>query len=182
MGQDALSVAIVPPRAYVRVQGRGSFHISPALKKFADSAMRRGCRVFVIDMETCAAMDSTFMGVIAGIAMRLRRIPDRGETFLVNLDTKNAGLLETLGLANVLHLLRAPLTDEQRQKLGLPRDEETMERLEPEKDSRTETARTMLAAHENLVAVSQDNLPRFQDVLTYLRNDIRRDEDSGEKD
>jgi hypothetical protein len=31
-----------------------------------------------------------------------------------------------------------------------------------------------LEAHENLVQVSPENLPRFKDVLTFLREDIKK--------
>ena len=31
----------------------------------------------------------------------------------------------------------------------------------------------MLEAHENLVALSPENLPKFKDVLTFLREDLK---------
>ncbi len=177
MDQDSLMVAVVLPRAYVRVQGRGSFQLGTALKKFALSAVSRGCRMFVIDMEECIGMDSTFMGVMAGIAMRLRKHAEQGEMVIVNLDAKNAGLLKTLGLANVVHMIMAPLSEEQRRRIGLPRNEsEGLERIPTGREDRIITARTMLSAHEHLVEASSENEPRFKEVLKYLEEDIRRNE------
>ena len=34
----------------------------------------RGYREFVIDLENCAMMDSTFMGTMAGVALRLKEL------------------------------------------------------------------------------------------------------------
>ncbi len=175
MEQDSLLVAIVPPRAFVRVQGRGSFQVSPALKKFSVSAIRHGCRIMVIDLEQCLGMDSTFMGVLAGIALRLRKQDNSGDLVLINMDAKNISLLETLGLSKVVHIIKDPLSDVQRRCLGLwPADSQTMDRLETGGESRDSAARTMLKAHQDLIRVDPDNQPRFENVLTYLQEELHR--------
>lgn len=175
MGQSVLLVAVVPPRAYIRVRGRGSFQVGPALKKFVASAMRQGCRTFILDMQACEGMDSTFMGVLAGSALRLRKDACRGEVIMVNLDAKNVSLLETLGLANVVTLVRTPLNDGQRRELGLsPDGEMAMDRLETDGHDRDTAARTMLKAHQDLIRIDPRNEPRFEDVMTYLQEELRR--------
>ena len=58
----------------VRVEGRGSFLNSTGLKEFAREMTNRGYREFVLDLKQCPVMDSTFMGTMAGIALRLREI------------------------------------------------------------------------------------------------------------
>ncbi len=175
MEQNSLRVATVPPRAFVRVQGRGSFQVSPALKKFSTSAIRQGCRTFVVDLEQCVGMDSTFMGVLAGIALRLRKQEKSGDVWLVNLDSKNISLLETLGLSNVVHMVKSPLSDEQRCRLGLPPvDSRDMDRLETGGESRDSATRTMLAAHQDLICVDPHNQPRFKNVVAFLQEDMRR--------
>ncbi len=179
MEQDTLAVAVAPPAAYVQVHGRGSFKVSPALKKFVGSAIGQGCRTIVMDMADCLGMDSTFMGVLAGIAMRLRKDACPGEVVVINLDAKNTGLLETLGLSKVVRLLRTPLSSEQRHRFAVPLSATGMEPLNVADADRETTARTMLAAHEDLVEVSPENLPRFQDVLAYLKADIRRGHATG---
>lgn len=180
MEQESLFVAINPPRAFVRVHGRGSFQVSPDLKKFFESAMRNGCREVIVDMQACLGMDSTFMGVLAGIAMRLRKQSPAGVAVMINLDAKNNGLLETLGLARVVRLIRAPLSEDQRLRYGLPPDSDALGRLDAQGADRELKARTMLDAHEDLVAVAPDNLPRFKDVLTYLREEVRRNAGDGQ--
>ncbi len=175
MGESSLWVAVVPPRAYVRVRGRGSFQVGPALKQFVASAMHQGCRTLIIDMEECSGMDSTFMGVMAGAALRLRKNECPGEVLVVNLDSKNVSLLETLGMANVVQMMPSPLSDDQRRRLGLPpADESAMNRLETDNHDRDTAARTMLKAHRDLIRLDPENQPRFENVMTYLQAELRR--------
>jgi len=56
------------PAVWVRVEGKGSFLNSGNLKEFAQEMVNRGYREFVIDLEHCAMMDSTFMGTMAGVS------------------------------------------------------------------------------------------------------------------
>jgi hypothetical protein len=37
----------------------------------------------------------------------------------------------------------------------------------------------MLEAHENLVRLSPENLPKFKDVLAFLREDLKRPDSPG---
>lgn len=71
--QDELLVAVRKHYAMVKVNGRVSFRAGPSLKRFGVSAIERGCTQIVFDMEGCLGMDSTFMGVLAGLAFRVRR-------------------------------------------------------------------------------------------------------------
>lgn len=175
MEQDTLSVAVAPPHACMRISGRGSFKVAPAFKRFAAAATERGCRIFSIDMRNCSGMDSTFMGVLAGVAMRLRKSAGGGEVRLLDVDAKNAGLLETLGLTRVLQLTPKSQGENGRDPFETAPE---LESLDTRPVNRAEAARTVLAAHENLVEAAPENRPRFQDVLTYLKENIRREASS----
>ena len=54
--------------------GRGSFLNSGSLKEFAREMVNRGYRDFVFDLQDCVMMDSTFMGTMAGMALRLKEL------------------------------------------------------------------------------------------------------------
>jgi anti-anti-sigma factor len=155
---DSLEVAAQGQDAYVRVGGRGSFKGGPALKQFGMAALDRGCRRIVVDMTACTGMDSTFMGVLAGLALTARK--KKGELVLRAVSDKNTTLLRTLGLSQLVTMESAA---------GTPVPE--VEVLETTADKRTLTE-TMLNAHETLVAVLPGNLPKFKDVLTYLKEDL----------
>ena len=57
----------------IRVLGRASFVNSSSLREFTGEMMRQGKRRFVIDFSACTGMDSTFLGVLAGLALDLRK-------------------------------------------------------------------------------------------------------------
>ena len=85
------------PEVWIRIEGRGSFQNSPALKEFSRKMIGEGRRSFVVDLKNCPAMDSTFMGTLAGLAIRLRDTC-AGELWVVNRNERNADLLAGLGL------------------------------------------------------------------------------------
>ncbi|HBM76524.1 MAG TPA: hypothetical protein DD438_00325, partial [Verrucomicrobiales bacterium] len=58
---------------------------------------------FVIDLLDCPAMDSTFMGTLAGLAMRLSRIGG-GRMHLNGVCDRNRQSLEDLGLEKLLEI------------------------------------------------------------------------------
>ncbi len=168
---DELMVAIHEGTAYVRVCDRGSFKISKNLKDFGISAIDEGVRRIVVDLSECVGMDSTFMGVLAGLALRLRKLPD-GELYVVNLSSRTRGLLATLGLDQLVKPCMTMETPEEFKPVleGVSR----MRSVENSGESRRETAETMLEAHECLVEISPDNVLRFKDVLSFLREDLNK--------
>jgi anti-sigma B factor antagonist len=118
-------------------------------------------------------MDSTFMGVMAGLAFRLKK-KNNGRLYMVNLSARTRGLLSTLGLDQLVETFMAGATPPEFQAVFTQGRE--MKTLASDESSRRETAEMMLEAHEHLVEVSPENLPRFKDVLTFLREDIKRAE------
>lgn len=170
---DRALVAVAGRNAFVRVEGRGSFKISSSLKQFADACIEQEvCRV-LLDMAACIGMDSTFMGVIAGVATRLKRA-NEGVVILYNLTPRTRGLLATLGLDQLVQAYEAGATPPELAQAGA--GEESLTPLDTSA-SQLDTARTMLEAHEKLCEVNPDNLPKFKDVLTYLREDVQKKAD-----
>src|SRR4051812_35199921 len=125
--------------------------------------VNRGHREFVVDLRNCPVMDSTFMGTLAGIALRLREIGE-GNLHVTNRNERNKDLLRNLGLdalfANDLCGIE-------------PNGDEKSASLEAcdQKDSIAQ-AQTMLEAHEALVEADPENLTKFKDVLEYLKQDL----------
>jgi len=168
---DAVLAAIHKGAALVQVKGRGSFKVGPALKEFAATALTNGCRVFVFDMNDCTGMDSTFMGVLAGIAMKVKNEPG-ARIALINMSPKTQNLLETLGVTRLVEIHAAGDTSDDVKSLfaGLVGAEALSSAIE----DRKLTLETMLAAHEDLVKVSPDNLPKFKSVMAYLSADLKQ--------
>lgn len=169
--EDRLLVAIQKDVAFIRVRERGSFKISKHLKSFGLSAIEQGVRCIVVDLAECIGMDSTFMGVLAGIAFRLRK-EKQGKLYIVNLSARTRGLLSTLGLDQLVIPCMAGSTPEEFK--SLLEDADPMKAVESGDESRREMAEMMLEAHEHLVELNPENLPRFKDVLTFLREDVKK--------
>jgi anti-anti-sigma regulatory factor len=149
------------------VEGRGSFLNSGNLKEFAQEMVNRGYREFVIDLEHCAMMDSTFMGTMAGVALRLREL-GHGHLRIVHCGNRSRELLSGLGLDQILSINSNGSSAPECQSLG----QESREAGQP---SKTETAQTMLNAHEALCEASPENFTRFKDVLDYLKQDLHHE-------
>lgn len=159
----SILVGVAGKTVHVKVQGKGSFQNSPALKEFARQMLDRGYRVFVIDLADCPVMDSTFMGTLAGIALRLREA-EGGVLRVRNVNERNYELLRNLGLDNLFQIEAY----EDRETVSEPAMLPNRPAL-----SKSEHAECMIEAHEALVDADPENLARFKDVLEYLRHDLR---------
>jgi anti-sigma B factor antagonist len=148
----------------VRVEGRASFMNSASLKDFIAEMIRQGKTRFVLDFQHCTSMDSTFLGVLAGAAMQLRKLTPPGDLTLVRVGERNLELIRNLGL----HRLATVDSGDFRMSFegGAPTA------LPDEKKSEIESAKLVLEAHENLVSADSANAAKFQDVLAFLRNRV----------
>lgn len=145
----------------VRIDGRASFLNSGSLKDFFAEMIKQGKRRFVVDFRLCASMDSTFLGVLAGVALELRRQSPPGVLTLARVGERNLELIRNLGLHR---LATVDLGTQSMNPLG------TSTPLTEQARGEIESARLVLEAHENLVATDAANATKFQDVLAFLRN------------
>ena len=166
--EDALLVATCESCAVIQVRGRGSFKSGPALKSYCLDMMDKGYAWIVLDMIHCTGMDSTFMGVLAGIALRLKE-KSRGEIVMINLTDRHAELLQTLGLDRLIKAGTGALPGGALEQISRLSD---TSRLHTGGADRKTSVETMLTAHEDLVKVHPDNHGEFENVLTYLRKEM----------
>lgn len=155
---------------WVRVAGRGSFLNSGSLKEFAREMVNRGYREFVFDLQDCVMMDSTFMGTMAGMALRLKEL-GQGRLHVIHCGERSLELLSGLGLDQILDIRTNGATAPKCEELTEPSDRAA----EGSADAKREQAGTMLEAHEALCKAAPENLPRFKDVLEYLKQDLQHE-------
>jgi anti-sigma B factor antagonist len=162
----SILVGVTKRAVHVKVEGKGSFQNSPALKEFSREMLERGFRNFVVDLNRCSVMDSTFMGTLAGIALRLREFGN-GRLLVRNANERNSDLLKNLGLNNLFEIEAVvPARRAENDVEGAP-----LESRHP--TDRPDQAACMIEAHEALVDADPENLARFKDVLEYLKQDLR---------
>src|SRR2546430_5422494 len=164
--QSSILVGVNGPAVWVRVEGKGNFLNSGSLKQFAQEMVNRGYREFVFDLEHCAMMDSTFMGTMAAVALRLKEL-GQGHLHVIHCGDRSRQLLSGLGLDQIFDIRANGATAPECQKMkGDARDGADAEKRE--------RAETMLEAHEALCEAAPENLSRFKDVLDYLKQDLHQ--------
>lgn len=149
----------------VRIDGRASFANSGSLKDFFGQMIRQGKPRFVVDFQLCTSMDSTFLGVIAGAALELRRLAPPGTLTLVRVGERNLELIRNLGLH------RLATVDAGNFPMAFSGGAQA---LDTKAKTEIESARLVLEAHEHLVTADAANAAKFQDVMAFLRNRVEQ--------
>ena len=145
----------------MKLEGRGTFENSKCVKEFVQRMIFKGHNDFVLDLEKCELMDSTFMGTLASVAFSLRDL-ESGLLRVVRANTRNFSLLEGLGLDHLFQVEPepSPSLPPALHKAGIPGSAPDEQRL------------AILEAHEALIDADPRNAVRFQDVIEYLRQEI----------
>ena len=166
-----ISVGCRENQVYVRVVGRGTFQNSQPLRLFALQKIDEG-QVEFIDLGQCQGMDSTFLGVLAGIGLRLRQNGKLATVHIVNISPRNLELIQTLGLDRLFTVnssASSPLAEADYRKLP---DTDLTQLPHPlEKD---ETTDLMIEAHDNLVRADERNAAKFRELTRFLREAVER--------
>ena len=167
-----ISVGMVKDEVHIRVAGRGTFQNGQPLRRYALEMIERGARQFIVDLGACEGMDSTFLGVLAGIGLRLTQNGRGGQIRVANVSQRNLELLQTLGLDRLFGMDR----DECRNLRYESPPGAQFHRL-PDSDisqlskplNKSDTADLMLEAHDNLIQADRRNLAKFKDLTSFLR-------------
>jgi anti-sigma B factor antagonist len=188
---------------FVKVVGRGSFQNSGCVKAFYLQLLKDGVHRFVIDLGACTYLDSTFLGILLGLGLKLRETGN-GLLNILNASTRNLELLRNLGLDRLIQVSGGSLPEDV--KLNPPGEgpgpsggtagksgplknpdgngtgsaavdlqgvkEENLEEMACPTPTRAEAAPTILEAHEALMNFDPRNVPKFKDVVEFLREDL----------
>ena len=148
--------------AAVKIAGRACFQNSACLREFFTEMIKDGRRRFMVDFGGCASMDSTFLGVLAGTALELRRLEPPGGVVLCNIGARNLELVRNLGLHRIMTI----------DSNGECPSGVKPEALHQDQVGETESAKLVLKAHEDLVKAVPENKEKFQDVLEFLKTRV----------
>ena len=168
--QSSIQVGVDGPAVWVRVEGKGSFLNSGSLKEFSKEMVNRGYREFIFDLGKCVMMDSTFMGTMAGVALRLKEL-GQGHLRVVHCGQRSRDLLSGLGLDQIFSIQAKGVTAPQCQQLT---KSDASGEGAPELQKQLQ-AKAMLEAHEALCEAAPTNFTRFKDVLDYLKQDLQHE-------
>lgn len=156
----SLLVAVVEGRAEFRILGPATFAQAPAFRSAAEALRGRGHPCFVVDLGGCPTMDSTFIGVLAGLARKLKGLD--GLVELVNAGERIQLQISNLGItAFFVWRQRAAAPGADFQTVTAPAA------------GKATLSRVALEAHRDLMAANPENVARFQDVAEFLAQEVK---------
>ncbi len=154
--------------ACIRIIGRANCNSSVDFKTLVTGLCDKGCKCFVLDLTECVLMDSTFLGVLAGLGLRLsggNGDPDQGGIELLNANARIIELLETLGVLHLFKLIEGSLAHSVPAEPLVP---------VPGNPTKAEVNRTCLEAHRTLIDLNPANAARFKEVTRYLAESLSK--------
>ena len=180
MSEDSngIFVARTERGAFVRVVGRGTFQNAQSLRQFGQKVIEEGCPAISLDLSSCKAMDSTFLGVLAGLGLKLRGLGREDGLHLFNTGGHTLESCQTLGLDRLARLEAGPPDFDDVQT---PPACEFCKLADSDpfggskRKDKTETASVMLEAHEDLCRCDGRNEAKFTDVKKLLRNGLEEE-------
>lgn len=147
----------------VQIHGKANYLNCNTFREFIEKVVREGKSHVVLDFENCKGMDSTFLGILAGTAIELRKRTPPGVLILCKLGERNHDLVCNLGLQNLLTI---------GEDLGKCDGAATVAEFSALKNVEVSDAKNVLNAHENLVNADAENAAKFQDVIAFLKNQV----------
>jgi len=154
--------------ACIRIIGRANFTSSVDFKALLDELQERGCDWFVLDLSECVLVDSTFLGVLAGLGLKLSSGKDgkaRRGVELFNPSPRIVELLETLGVLHLFKVAQGAVTQ--------PVPTQPVAHM-PAEPSKEEVIRTSLEAHQVLMDLNPANAAKFKDVAQFLAEGLKK--------
>jgi anti-anti-sigma factor len=162
--QTNLSVCVNERTACVRIAGRANFTSSVDFKRIMQRLQDDGCNEIILDLAECRLMDSTFLGVLAGIGSRCDKPLTDGRVVCVQLLRPTERVLELLDNLGVLGLFK---------RLDEPPRMGCFEPVQAAGASKLELNLTCLEAHQTLIEVNPENEPRFRDATEFFRKNLK---------
>jgi len=165
--ETTLSVCVRDHTACVRVAGRANFTSSVDFKRLVQQLQDDGCSEIVLDLRECRLMDSTFLGVLAGIGTRCDETRTQGKRCLVELYQPSERVAELLDNLGVLHLFTVV---HEAPAFG------GFEEVKEGHTTKVELNRTCYEAHQTLMNTTPDNERRFRDATEFFKKNLGESE------
>ena len=155
----------------LRAVGRATLDVSPSLRAVADAFNRPDYSPrYIVDLAECHTLDSTFMGVVASMAMHQTAHGDGSRLLVVNADATTERQLTILGLNYLLDIHPAHVEGQAPEA-----DESAFQEARLMALSRFERIVHMIESHQALIDTNSGNEVAFKDVMTSLDESLERE-------
>lgn len=153
---------------WIRCKGKGNFLSSPLVKNCAEQALQTGASLIVVDLHECLGMDSTFMGMLAGLAIKLGKQEPAGRLQIAGASARNAQSLEDLGLDALMEINpEQEMWSDQMESIRA-----SLQAWQGAGVNRLERSQIVLEAHQILSSANEENARRFEAVVQLLEKDL----------
>ena len=157
----------------MRVNGAAGHENAACIKDFLSRRFESGGRKFVIDLQSCRGIDSTFIGMLYRLASLVEAKGEGGCVEVINPGERNAKSIKKLGLDNLIKLDPDGQRWEKEQELV---EQNLSQPLTCPPIGKREKTELVLEAHEALIAANAENESRFCDVVEFLRQDLEAED------
>lgn len=165
----SIYVGCLDETAWVRIEGVATKDTSCGIRKYFSDTFSSGLRRFVIDLQDCRLIDSTFIGILTGLAGNIlddEANADKGEVKLIHANERNEKSICKLGLDSLINI-DPDGEDELEDRIA-----DCLNPLNSEELEKTEKASLILKAHEDICTANEKNTDEFGDFLTLMRDNL----------
>jgi anti-anti-sigma regulatory factor len=164
--QPAYQVYAEKDFVFTKVNGRASYLNCAPLKEFLHGQVAEGYRCMAFDFEGCSSMDSTFLGILVGVALELRKTDPPGSVALLQLGERNLEVVRNLGI----HRLVSVEAGDLKMDFGA-----TAKTIEANGDRAQADEELICEAHKRLSELNEKNARLFKDVVGFLEQHLEED-------
>ena len=161
MKAEDLKITAMDKGYLIEVSGRANFDYAVPLRELAEKLVPGNWIQF--DMEYCETMDSTFMGVLTMLALKLRK-SNSPQIMLINASAQLNKLLRDLGVAKLFKFVSG--SDAAAGGAGSVVEFSGRKTL-------LDTAQTVVDAHKTLVEADSSNAEKFNQVIEFAEQDVQ---------
>ncbi|MBP3394718.1 MAG: STAS domain-containing protein [Lentisphaeria bacterium] len=142
----------------IKVNGRATFECAPPLRSLAKDLENVMFKRVDVDLSACTGMDSTFMGILAMLGLRSKKIDAVMTIF--NAGELNKSLLFGLGLKKLFNFSEGEVSFGAQTGAADGAADKIV------------NAQTVLDAHKTLMDVDEENVKKFEKVVDYVQKDL----------
>lgn len=167
--ETSIFVGRIDKTAWVRIEGVATKDTSIGIKHYFNDKYGEGFRHFIVDLGACRMIDSTFIGILTGLAGNIAEEESGGDVKVIHTNERNEKSICKLGLDSMITIERGGIDSEEVEN-------QIKKRLDPldfdeELDIAQKTA-VILEAHEEICSANEENVEEFCDVLSLLRKEL----------
>lgn len=165
----SILVGCLGPVAWVRIDGAANHENAGQIREFLRGRLEKGWTRFVIDLQECVGIDSTFIGMLYRLAADVVSQEKSGAVEVINPGERNERSIRKLGLDSLIQIDPDGSRWEEEKSLI----EENLKHPQCDTvESEMDRAKLVLEAHEALIEANEENKSRFCDVVEFLKQDM----------